>query len=72
MPLSSRAMVAQSCVDLMDTAAADSPRAGPGPRAAFNKRFTLGHESPRKEAGGAENRDPDFRTPVLCSRPSFR
>jgi len=71
-PLSSRAMVAQSCVDLMDTAAADSPRAGPGPRAAFNKRFTLGHESPRKEAGGAENRDPDFRTPVLCSRPSFR
>ena len=66
-PLTSRAMVAQSCVDLMD---ADSPRFG-GHRT-FPKKFNFSQESPRKEVSGAENRDPDFRTPNLCSRPSFR
>jgi len=66
-PLTSRALVAQSCVDLMDT---DSPRFG-GHRT-FPKKFNFNQESPRKEVTGAENRDPDFRTPNLCSRPSFR
>jgi len=62
-PLTSRTIVAQSCVDLME---ADSPRAR-----SFPKKFNFNQESPRKELG-AENRDPDFRTPNLCSRPSFR
>ena len=62
-PLTSRTMVAQSCVDLME---ADSPRTR-----TFPKKFNFNQESPRKELG-AENRDPDFRTPNLCSRPSFR
>jgi len=51
----------------MDT---DSPRFG-GHRT-FPKKFNFNQESPRKEVTGAENRDPDFRTPNLCSRPSFR
>ena len=50
----------------MDLMEADSPRAR-----SFPKKFNLNQESPRKELG-AENRDPDFRTPNLCSRPSFR
>jgi len=64
-PLSSRASSAQSCVDLMET---ESPR---GSRL-FPKKFNLIQESPKKEHFGSENRDPDFRTPNLCSRPSFR
>ena len=56
-------MLAQSCVDLLE---ADSPRSR-----TFPKRFNFQQESPRRELG-AENRDPDFRTPNLCSRPSFR
>merc|ERR1719318_602156 len=57
-PLTSRASSAQSCVDLMDT---DSPRG--------SKSFP----SPRpKDQFDTENRDPGFRTPNLCSRPSFR
>jgi len=66
-PLTSRTMVAQSCVDLMD---ADSPRRL-GTKT-FPKKFNFNTESPRREAGGSENKDPDFRTPNLCSRPSFR
>lgn len=38
----------------------------------FPKRFNFNAESPRREPGGSENKDPDFRTPNLCSRPSFR
>ena len=65
-PLTSRTVVAQSCVDLME---AESPRTS----RSFPKRFSfLTQDSPRKEPSGTENRDPDFRTPNLCSRPSFR
>jgi len=56
-PLTSRASSAQSCVDLMDT---DSPRG------------TKSFPSPAKDQFDSENRDPGFRTPNLCSRPSFR
>jgi len=62
-PLTSRAMVAQSCVDLME---ADSPRTS---TRSFPKKFNFTQESPRRDA---ENQNPDFRTPNLCSRPSFR
>merc|ERR1712241_783937 len=65
-PLTSRTVVAQSCVDLME---AESPRTS----RSFPKRFSfLTQDSPRKDPSGTENRDPDFRTPNLCSRPSFR
>ena len=65
-PLTSRTVVAQSCVDLME---AESP----GTSRSFPKRFSfLTQDSPRKGSSGTENRDPDFRTPNLCSRPSFR
>jgi len=64
-PLSSRAGSVQSCVDLMDT---DSPRG----KKSFHQKFNFIQESPKKEVFGSENRDPDFRTPNLCSRPSFR
>ena len=56
-PLTSRASSAQSCVDLMDT---DTPRG--------SKILP----SPGKDSLDSENRDPGFRTPNLCSRPSFR
>merc|ERR1712179_15575 len=56
-PLTSRAGSAQSCVDLMDT---DTPR---GSKVL---------PSPGKDSLDSENRDPGFRTPILCSRPSFR
>merc|ERR1712098_14026 len=62
-PLTSRAMVAQSCVDLME---AESPRSS---SRSFPKKLNFTQESPRQDA---ENRNPDFRTPNLCSRPSFR
>eukprot|EP00092_Neocalanus_flemingeri_P016143 GFUD01017471.1.p1 GENE.GFUD01017471.1~~GFUD01017471.1.p1 ORF type:complete len:636 (+),score=186.23 GFUD01017471.1:218-1909(+) len=63
-PLSSRANSVQSCVDLMET---ESPRGSK----TFPKKFNFIQESP-KEQFGSENRDPGFRTPNLCSRPSFR
>jgi len=59
----------QSCVNL-----AESPRSS---RTQHPRKFTF--PSPGKmsvgggvEVGGLENKDPGFRTPNLCSRPSFR
>merc|ERR1712217_430728 len=56
-PLTSRAGSAQSCVDLMDTETPRGSKVLP---------------SPGKDSLDSENRDPGFRTPILCSRPSFR
>ena len=52
----------QSCVNL-----GDSPRTF---QSGFSKPKRLDLESPPR--GGEENKDPEFRTPNLCSRPSFR
>lgn len=56
----------QSCVNLGDEGGFGSPSRGSFPRRQ-TKELGQVQESP-----GAENQNPDFRTPNLCSRPSFR
>jgi len=56
----------QSCVNLGDEGGFGSPSRGSFPRRQAKE---LGQV---QESPGAENQNPDFRTPNLCSRPSFR
>jgi len=64
-PRSSRkASSLQSCSSLQG--GFDSPLRG------ANRRLGLQPLGQVSESPGLENRDPDFRTPNLCSRPSFR
>lgn len=56
----------QSCVNLGDEGGFGSPVRGSFPRRQVKE---LGQV---QESPGSENQNPDFRTPNLCSRPSFR